>query len=660
MNAYITTAIAALAIGFIPVTTHAEVARVEISSRHDVLGGKAFGAAGSYEKLTGKVHFAVSPDNPHNRIIADLDKAPRNGQGKVEFSSDLFILKPKDPARANGVLLFDVVNRGNKALLPVFDHAKGSADPETEADFGDGLLLRQGFTLVAVGWQFDVPKDKAHIGMDVPVATDHGRPITGWVSPWFIPDKRIDSFEYASGFFTHAYPPVDPGNAAYRLTEREGFVASPRLIPRGDWQFGRVENGQLVNDPHWITLKGGFRAGQTYQLDYESQNPPVAGLGFAAIRDLASALKYNSDAVVRGRYVYTFGSSQTGRYQRHLVYQGFTTDEQGRQAIDALFIQTGATGLGSFNERFAQPNELGSFTQTKFPIRYETTTDPVTGKRDGLGARVPAGQEPKMFLVDTGSEYWDRGRVAALRHLSLDGTADLPDPPNVRVYMLAGTQHSSGSWPPGDNGGQLKANPNDYRWAQQALLIALDRWAREGVAPPASKHPTLSDATLVAQTKIQYPNLRGVQWPLHVPGGYRADVPGPFSALPFLVPQVDSDGNDIAGIRLPEQAVPLGTYCDWAFRSESIGAPDTLIAMAGSFIPFAKTRAEREKNGDPRLSIEERYPSRADYLRRVEEVANQLASQHYLLQEHVKRIVEAAGQHWDWMMSSAGSAASSK
>src|ERR1700739_942928 len=161
MNAYITTAIAALAIGFIPVTTHAEVARVEISSRQDVLGGKAFGAAGPYEKLTGKVHFAVSPDNPHNRIIADLDKAPRNGQGKVEFSSDLFILKPKDPARANGVLLFDVVNCGNKALLPVVQHAKGSPDPETEADFGDGLLLRQGFTLVAVGWQFDVPKDKA-------------------------------------------------------------------------------------------------------------------------------------------------------------------------------------------------------------------------------------------------------------------------------------------------------------------------------------------------------------------------------------------------------------------------------------------------------------------------------------------------------------------
>jgi len=654
----VTMAIAALMIGFAPAAMQGEVTRVEISSREDVLGGKAFGTTGVYEKLTGKVYFAVSPDNPHNRIIADLDKAPRNAQGKVEFSSDLFIIKPKDPSHGNGVLLLDVVNRGNKGLLPAFDHAKGSADPSSEADFGDGLLLRQGFTLVAVGWQFDVPRDKAHIGLDVPVATDHGRPITGWVSPWFIPDKRSDSFEYASGFFTHAYPPVDPGSTAYRLTEREGFMSAPRLISRDDWQFGRMENGKLVSDPHWITLKGGFRAGQTYQLDYESQNPPVAGLGFASIRDLASALKYKSDAVIHGKYVYTYGASQVGRYQRHLVYEGFTTDEQGRQAIDALFIQTGATGMGSFNQRFAQPNELGSFTQTKFPIRYETTTDPVTGKRDGLGARVPSGQEPKMFLVDTGSEYWDRGRVAALRHLSMDGATDLEDPPNVRVYTLAGTQHSSGSWPPSDNGGQLKSNPNDYRWAQQALLIALDRWVREGVAPPASKHPMLSDATLVAQAKIQYPNLRGLQWPLHVPGGYRADVPGPLSALPFLVPQVDSDGNDIGGIRLPEQAVPLGTYCDWAFRSESIGAPDTLIAMAGSFIPFAKTRAEREKRGDPRPSIEERYPSRADYLRRVEEAANRLAGDRYLLQEHVKPIVDAAGQHWDWMMAPASSQSS--
>ena len=232
----------------------------------------------------------------------------------------------------------------------------------------------------------------------------------------------------------------------------------------------------------------------------------------------------------------------------------------------------------------------------------------------------------------------------------MDGTQDLPDPPNLRVYFLAGTQHGSGSWPPGENGGQLRANPNDYRWAQAGLLVALDAWVRKGAAPPPSLHPTLADATLVPQTKIQYPNVPGVQWPVHVPGGYRADVPGYLSVLPFLVPQVDRDGNDIGGIRLPEQAVPLGTYADWAFRSEAWGASDTLIAMAGSFIPFAKTRAEREKTGDPRLSIAERYSGRADYLRRVEEAANRLAQQRYLLPEHVKPIVDAAGQHWDWIM----------
>ena len=264
----------------------------------------------------------------------------------------------------------------------------------------------------------------------------------------------------------------------------------PRLIPREDWQFGRMVNGQVVFDPNWLTVKGGFQAGKTYQLTYESKNPPVAGLGFAAIRDLASAIKNNSDAIVHARFVYTYGASQVGRYQRQLVYEGFTTDEQGRQAIDALFIHTGGTSFGSFNQRFALPNELGSFTQTVFPIRYEVTTDPVTGKRDGLGARIPAGQDPKIFFVDSGSEYWDRGRVAALRHLSMDGLKDLPDPPNVRIFTMAGAKHGPGSWPPADNALQaLKANPNDYRWAQRALLAALDQLdetRRCAAAQPAS------------------------------------------------------------------------------------------------------------------------------------------------------------------------------
>jgi hypothetical protein len=548
------------------------------------------------------------------------------------------------------VVFFDVVNRGNLELLSTFNHATGSPDPTTEADFGDGLLMREGFTLAFVGWQFDVPKGTKRLGFDPPIAKDGSKTITGWVNPWFISNQRSDSFNYASGYFSPAYPPLDPTNAAYRLTEREGWVAAPHLVPRQDWQFGRIQNGQLVNDTNWITLKGGFKAGQTYQVTYESGNPPVAGLGFAAFRDLAAAVKYDPNAIVRGKYTYAYGASQTGRFLRQLIYEGFTTDEQGRQAMDGIYIHTGATGLGSFNERFAQPNELGSFTQTRFPIRYETLTDPVTGRRDGLGARILASQAPKIFEEDTGSEYWDRGRVAALRHLSIDGREDLADPPNVRIYTLAGTQHGSSSFPPADTGGQLKGNPNDYRWAQQALLIAFDRWVRQGIEPPPSRHPKLSDGTLVAPGKIKYPAVPGVKWPYDVPGGFRIDLPGPISALPFLVPQVDADGNDAAGIRLPEQAVPLGTYTDWAFRSERIGAPDTLIAMIGSYIPFANTRSERIRTGDPRLSIEERYSSRADYQRKVEGAAEKLVQQRFLLAEHVKAIAQKAGEHWDWTM----------
>jgi hypothetical protein len=640
-----------------PAPGRAEVTRVDILRREDVLAGRSFGNAGAYEKLVGKVYFAVDPNNPHNKIIVDLDKAPRNAQGKVEFSSDLYIIKPKDPSRGNGVVFFDIVNRGNKALLGVFSRAARAPDPTTEAEFGDAYLLQQGYTLVAVGWQFDVPQERGLVGFDAPIATDNGKPITGWVRMWFISNTPVPSFDYASASYnTRAYPPLDLKRPEYRLTEREGTFGPSRLIPREEWQFARMDNGKLVPDPNSVYLKGGFKPGLTYEVAYETKDPPVAGLGLAAIRDMASALKYDPRAVAPGCYAYMYGASQTGRLIRHIVYEGFTIDEQGRKAFDGAFVQTGATGMGSFNERFAQPNELGSFTQTKFPFLYKTTTDPITGRQDGLGgARIPAGLEPKLMLVDTGSEYWDRGRVAALRHTSLDGREDIEDAPNVRVYLLAGTKHGAGSFPPADNGGQFKENTNDYRWAQRGLLAALDAWVRQGTAAPPSRHPKLSDGTLVAHRDFKFPALPGVQLPTFVPGGYRGDVPGPYSALPFLVPNVDADGNDIGGIRLPEQAVPLATLTGWQFRSERIGAPNTLIAMAGAYIPFPTTRAEREKRRDLRQSIVERYGTRADYLKKVQDAAARLAQERYILQNDVALIVQDAGRHWDYVMGPAAS-----
>ena len=640
----------AVAAVFVASPALAEVTRVDIQRREDVLNGKSFGTAGPYEKLVGRVYFAVDPTNPHNRIIADIDNAPRNADGKVEFSSDLYIIKPKDAAKGNGVVFFDIVNRGNKQLLRSFSRGGGAADPSTEADFGDAYLLHQGYTLVAVGWQFDVAKGRGLVGTDLPIATDHGKAITGWVKMWFISNEPVSAYAFVTGYNTSAYPPLDVNDQRYRLTVREGIFAPQRLIPRDEWQFARVENGKPVADPRSIYMKTGFRAGLTYEIAYETKDPPVAGLGLAAVRDMASALKYNAASVAPGRYAYMYGASQTGRLIRQLIYEGFTIDEQGRKAFDAAFVQTGATGLGSFNERFAQPNELGSFTQTKFPILYKSTTDPVTGRVDGLGARIPAGLEPKMMLVDTSSEYWDRGRVAALRHTTLDGSDDVEDAPNVRVFQLAGTKHGAGSFPPADNGGEFKENTNDYRWAQRGLLAALDAWVRNGTPPPQSAHPRIGDLTLVPRDNLKFPGIPGVKWPSTVPGGYRADVPAPYSALPFLVPKVDADGNDVAGIRLPEQAVPLATLTGWQFRSERIGAQSTLIAMAGAYIPFPTTRAERERTHDPRLSIAERYATRADYLRKVQDVATRLATDRYVLQSDVPAMVQEAGAHWDAVM----------
>jgi hypothetical protein len=345
-----------------------------------------------------------------------------------------------------------------------------------------------------------------------------------------------------------------------------------------------------------------------------------------------------------------YGSSQTGRTLRQIIYEGFTVDEQGRKVFDAAFVRTGGASMGRFNERFARSNSLGVFVETRFPFQYQVTTDPVTGKRDGLGARIPAGLEPKIFLLDTGSEYWDKGRLGALRHASIDGTRDLPDASNVRVYYVAGSRHGSGSVPAADGGGQFKNNTLNYDWLPRALLPALDAWVRAGTQPPPSRHPSFSDGTLVAHEDLQFPAIPGARWPSHVPGGYRWDVETPLSALPFLLSKLDADGNELGGIRLPEQAVPLATLTGWQFRSERIGAPHTLITNSGAYIPFPATRAEREKTGDPRLSIEERYAGRADYLAKVEQVARRLAQERYILPGDVPAILAEAGRHWDWRM----------
>jgi len=387
----------------------AEVTRIEIASRTDVLGGKPLGAAGAYEKIVGKVFFSVDPAHPRNKAIVDLDKAPRDADGRVTFSADLYVLAPKDAARANGVAFFDVLNRGRKNILRDFNRAPAVPDPTAEGDFGDGFLMRQGYTLVWVGWQFDIPRRGGLMALDAPPALDQGKAITGRVSTTFTPNTAEETYalddmgRYAD---TTRYPPLDPLSAANTLTVRDGFLGAPRPIARDQWQFGRLKDGQLALDISALYLKGGYEPGHFYELSYEAKGAVVAGLGFAALRDMASAVKHRQGGPIAARYVYAFGPSQDGRFLREFLYQGFNADEEDRRAFDGVISHiAGSARSGDFNSRFARPNGLGFFVASLFPYLDLDQHDPVSGKTDGILMKLGPDQRPKIFYTNSSGEY---------------------------------------------------------------------------------------------------------------------------------------------------------------------------------------------------------------------------------------------------------------
>jgi hypothetical protein len=632
-------------------TANAEVSRIEITSRSDVLGGKNWGTRGPYEKLSGTVTFAVDPKNPFDKSIPNIDKAPRDAQGKVEFSSDITILAPKDRSKANGVAFFEASNRGRQSLLAGFDRGKGGSASEAQ-QYGDGTLLNDGFTLVWVGWQFSVAHRDGLIATNLPIAMANGHSLKGKVTsfgigaPW-IPAKSGPTLALDPDL--SRYPPADLNAPDATLTVAENIYDTPKLIPRDQWQFATLVDGQPVPNAKTIYLKSGFLAGERYDITYTAQDTPVGGLGYAAIRDLASAIKYRKDMPVTARYEYIYGSSQTGRFLREYLYDGFNADEQGRKTFDAVWAHLSGSARGDFVQPFSTPDGLGIFTGSMFPFSDLKTRDPATGKEDGLLMHMSPSVMPKVIYTNTETEYVGGGRAGALVHTSLDGKSDLKLPDNVRVYMWAGAQHGPAQFPPGKGIAQQMTNPNDYYWGMRAVFAGLDGWVRKDEAPPPSRYPHLSDGSLVAHDTFKFPAIPGVQSPAIIPAGYRADLGSPLKAprIPYLNPQVDADGNDIGGVRMPEIEVPLATYTGWNFRAKENGAPNEIIPLTGSFIPFAPTKAERLKNGDPRLSIAERYPSRAAYLGKVKAAAQRLVKERYLLAQDVDPIVSHAGTVWD-------------
>lgn len=634
----------------------ARVLRIEVTDRSDVLAGRSFGKTGAYEKIRGKVYFAVDPKDKANERITDLDKAPKNGQGQVEYSSDLYILKPRHLSQGNGTILFEPPNRGGKGMLVMFNRTASALNPETAEHFGDGLLMDAGYTLVWLGWQHDVPRRPGLMRVTVPTVQG----IKGLVRSEFVPEKPVSTFSL--GDSGHV-PYVATSPATATLTVRDGIRGARETIDRDSW---KIENGTDV------VLSKPALPGRIYEVIYESANPPVAGLGLAAVRDLISHLKYGSEPLIGDqhplKHAIGFGVSQSAMLLKAIVYEGFNVDEKGKQVFDGVFAHV-AGGRRSTFQRFTQPSRTAgplrnaSFSPTdQFPF-----ADPLTagldGIKDGVLARaMQSGTVPKIFYTNSTYEYW--GSVGALVHVSVDGKQDVKLPATTRVYLLAGGQHGPAAFPPGESKGQNLSNFNDYKWILRALLEKLQLWVAQGKEPPSSSYPTLQAKTLVSRADYVFPAIRNIELPrsphlseqLDFGPAYRSrgivefEPPRLGKRYAALIPQADRDGNDRTGVKMPAVTVPLGTFTGWNLRGTAIGATNELLGQNGSYIPFARTKAERQQQGDPRPSIEERYTSQNDYLEKINAAAKTLAASGYLLERDIPAVIAMAKRHWTWAL----------
>lgn len=626
----------------------AELARVEILERAPVLEGRPAGAAGAYERIKARAHFTLDPRPPANREIRGLGLAPVNARGRVEFTADLYLLKPVEAARGNGTALVEVPNRGGKGMLARFQYARGSRDPRTAEEFGDLWLMRQGFTLVWLGWQWDTPEGADLLRLEAPVAARSGAPITGIVRAEFIPEKG-GTVMPLSDRGHRAYPAL-PGAPA-TLTVRRAVEGPRRTIPASEWRFDASRTA--------VEMKAGFEPGLMYELVYRAKDPRVAGVSLAAFRDLASYLKREEAWGIRRAMA--FGISQSGRFLRTFLYYGFNAGEDGRPAYEALWADVAGAGRGSFNHRFAQASRDGYayfntlYPTDLFPFTDLAQTDPATGRRDGLLERTPAAMRPKVVYTNGSAEYWSR--AAALIHSTPDGRADAPLPDQVRIYTLSGAQHGPGSWPPGRApGAQNLANPLDHRPFQRAVLAALHAWVRDGVEPPESVYPRLARGELTGRAGLKFPAPEGVTAPARPKATHPMDFGPRFvtegvvtvepprlgAAYALLIPQAGADGIDLGGIRLPEVAEPLGMYTGWNLRAPETGASDELAGLAGSFFPF------------PAAEIRKRYRGREEYVEKVSAAAEALERRRFLLPEDRARVREQAGRAWDWAMEQGG------
>ena len=611
------------------------ITALEITSRAPFVGGASFGDIGPYERIDGIAIGEVDPAHPGNAGIALIDRAPRNARGRVEYRSDLTILRPTDPAKGNGRLLYEVNNRGRIMLFANLCAGAPGNQPKTAADLGNALPLKRGFTLVWSGWDPGAPRANGGLALDAPIALENGVPLTQRIREEFISGTRLGVMET----FRLAY---EAAGTAARLT-----VRATQTAPRHDVACAFVDSRTVR------LLPEGTKPiiGAIYELNYTATKPRVLGLGFAATRDLVSHLRHDGEALLGRRVAHTlaFGISQAGRYLRDHIALGFNRDEDGARVFDGVLTHVAGIGRLFFNTPFAQPartrtwHEDHDFPEVVFPFSSATATDPISGATASL--LQGDGTDPLLIETNTATEYWQKG--ASLLHTAPDGTRDAALPKSVRGYFLTGTNHTGRAGTPTDAGPcAMPRNPHDPMAAVRALLVALDEWVTTGRAPPPSRLPRIDDGSLVPANAVTFPRATGFT----APSAANDVAPLPdwinlVASTPTwcaLVPQVGPDGNELAGLKLPDIAVPRGTHTGWNLYKAPYPAGE-LADRDGAFLAFAATKAERDAAGDTRPSLAERYPKRSAYTAQIETIVAQLRNDGLLLPEDADAYVARAG-----------------
>ncbi|HXM57322.1 MAG TPA: alpha/beta hydrolase domain-containing protein [Candidatus Dormibacteraeota bacterium] len=625
------------------------VVQLDIRRQVPYEAGRTFGSAGPYELVEGVASFAVDPLAQANAGITDLALAPRDERGRVGFSADFCVLRPVSPAPLGSRrLLFSVANRGRRPAVPFSALSAPLPTEVTERiEPGDGFLLRRGWTVAWCGWQWDVVRRPGTVGLDAPRARLPETAPPGEVLVQFQPHVRQARQDLGHwpldpppGMLEHThtpYRPLRPDDPAAVLAVRAHPAAEPVAVPRDRWRF--VEGGCAVE------LDGGFEPGSVYDVRFRPSECPVVGAGLLAVRDFVAHLRPEFD------HAFAFGVSQSGRFLREFLFRGLNVDEAGGQVFDGVLVHVAGARRGEFNQRYGQPSVQHAPGLGHLPPFGD----------GGLLARQRAlGGVPRVFSVNTSSEYWRS--EASLTH-------EVEPPAEVRTYLFAGCQHGPGA--PALTRSPLMSpwvqpanclNTVDYTPLLRAALVNLERWAADGAEPPPSAVPRLADGTAVERAEVlrrfagipaalprpdRLPALRRLDLGPDADSGAVQHPAGFGESYACLVSSVDADGNEEAGVRLPDLTVPLATHTGWNPRRPESGGDGQLLDMLGSSVPLARTRARRERTGDPRPSIEERYGDRDEYCRLVRRAAERLAAARQLLAEDVEPVVARAGASWD-------------